>query len=354
MSRPVLPSPPLSEAEFAWPSGDVPGVLEFRHEPPSRVREAIIEAVKPSFAPLAAARTTQVHSLSAGDGPAGRYRVATECGTWFIRVSARQGVPQREQEFVRYLDQQGVMVNPLLAAGVPLHWEGRQFRLDVRPFIQGRHFDGSPEDVRQVARSVAACHRALTHFPDADAVRAAAARWNRGLADVVGRLAEALSSADGGLFAERAPWMKAHRAWLTRMTRACTPLLDEAADAQCLHGEVHPGNVCFTAGGEAVLVDFEESVHRFAPPAWDLAFLVQRFCLSDEPSLELARQRLHLVADGYGVALPPLAEMMRQAAWHSLATLLWLRFEEGIVAPAQEYDKFVHLEQQVACYEGVL
>jgi hypothetical protein len=106
--------------------------------------------------------------------------------------------------------------------------------------------------------------------------------------------------------------------------------------------------------GAAVLVDFEESVHVFGPPAWDLAFLVQRFCLCDDPSPSVGLQRLAVVAEAYGGPLPGLATMMRQAAWFSMATIIDLRMSHGVVTPMDEYDKFVRLARQARAFEGVL
>jgi hypothetical protein len=92
----------------------------------------------------------------------------------------------------------------------------------------------------------------------------------------------------------------------------------------------------------------------FAPPAWDLAFLVQRFCLCDDPSPSVALQRLSVVANAYGSPLPSLAGMMRQAAWFTMATIVDLRVSGGVVTPKDEYDKFVRLEGQARSFEGVL
>jgi Ser/Thr protein kinase RdoA (MazF antagonist) len=250
---------------------------------------------------------------------------------------------------------QKVNVNPLLVAGRPLHWNDEVLRVDVRPMIAGRHFDGSPHDLQDLGTSLAACHRALVDSRRAPAVRAAAsARYER-LGKVRDLLADALRREAFELFAEQASWAGRHRDWLGAMVDHFEPRLDERPAAQCLHGEVHPGNVVFRSeDGAAVLVDFEESVHVFAPPAWDVAFLVQRFCLSDEPTLALAEQRLAIVWHAYGGRVPGLAEMMRQAAWFSIAAILDMRVSQGIVTPVAEYEKFVRLERQGRCFEEVL
>lgn len=260
-----------------------------------------------------------------------------------------------ERSLTGHLASQGVSVNPLLAAGIPLRWDGRIFRVDIRPLIVGRHFDGSVEDLRRLATTLAACHVALAGFSSAGAVRAAASIRNRRLGAVRDLIAAALTGDASGVFAEHASWASEHRGWLAAMTEQFQPWFDEHPHAQCLHGEVHPGNVIFRSDdGAAVLVDFEESVQVFAPTAWDLAYLVQRFCLRDDPPPSVALQRLSVVADAYGSPLPALAAMMRQAAWFSMAAIVELRLSQGVVTPTNEYDKFVRLARQGQAFEGVL
>ena len=123
--------------------------------------------------------------------------------------------------------------------------------------------------------------------------------------------------------------------------------------AQGIHGEVHPGNVIFSPAGEVVLVDFEESVHHFTAPSWDLAFFVQRFCLGDGPDEALLRDRLAVVAEQYGTSLQGLSLTMRQIAWYSVLMLAYYRLNQ-VVSPRSEYDKFVRLERQARTLEHIL
>src|SRR5205814_9156866 len=104
----------------------------------------------------------------------------------------------------------------------------------------------------------------------------------------------------------------------------------------------------------AVLVGFEESVNMFAPPAWYVAFLVQRFCLSDDPAPTAARERLAIVSLAYGPPVPDLAGMMRHAAWFCIAAILDMRLSQGLATPGGEYDKFVRLERQTHTFERLL
>lgn len=344
----------VSNAEFAWPGGDRPGQPAFHCEPPDAVVEAIRRALAPSFPPVMEP-DARLGALRMPAGPVGRYRLTTSGGSWFVRVSSRWGNPELERSITSHLVRHGVSVGALLVAGRPLQWNGQVFRVDVRPMIVGRHFDGSAGDLCRLASTVAACHRALVDFCGAPAVRAAASVRNGRLAKIRDLIAAALESDAFGVFAERASWATDHRDWLDAMTEEFEPRLDEYPHAQCLHGEIHPGNVVFrSTDGAAVLVDFEESVQVFAPPAWDLAFLVQRFCLWDDPSPSIRRQRLSVVADAYGSPLPRLAATMRQAAWFSMAAIVDLRMSQGAVTPTDEYDKFVRLERQSRAFEGVL
>jgi Ser/Thr protein kinase RdoA (MazF antagonist) len=248
-----------------------------------------------------------------------------------------------------------VAVNAPVVAGRPLPWKGRTLRVDVRPEITGRHFDGSAADLRSLAGVLAACHAALARFDGSAAVRAAASARYRRLAAVREEIGAAVAGGDLGLFAEQAAWAARHRDWLLEMAGQFTARLDELPGAQCLHGEVHPGNVLFRSGDDgAVLVDFEESVHVFAPPAWDLAFLVQRFCLGDDPAPGVARRRVSTAADAYAGPWPRLAPMMRQAAWFSVAVIVEARTAYGVITAADEYDKFVRLERQARAFEEAL
>jgi len=344
----------LTEAEFAWPHGDQAGALDFQHDLSMQVASEISRALTASFPPARTAGARYV-GLRAPDGPVGCYRLSTREGSWFVRVSSRLRNSVLRKSIIDYLIEHGININPLYVAGEKLHWEGRTYSIDVSCLVEGRHFNGLTQDLSHVAHTLSACHRALAQFPRAHEIRAAAAVRYQRLREVCEHVSHAIKSGTFGLFGERASWAVTHRDWLSEMVNQFDQHLNERPDAQCVHGEIHPGNVLFRASDDkAVLIDFEESTHLFMPPAWDLAFLVQRFCLKDKPSPAVARERLAVIAEGYGGSLPKLATMMRQAAWFTLATILDLRATQSVVTPIAEYDKFVELERQTLTYEGVV
>ncbi|MGB0383237.1 MAG: phosphotransferase [Ardenticatenaceae bacterium] len=343
----------ISEAELAWPSGDRPGDLKFNHELPSSVSNAINLALHSTYL-LNQVGGGQLHALCPPKGVIGRYKLSTREGKWFIRVSSRWGQPEIEKAITDYLIKQGVKINPLLVSGEKVYWNGQVFRLDVRPMIEGRHFNGSTEDIAEVAATLRACHSALLNFPEADRVTQTTSARYRHLAKIRDLIAETLEGQKNDLFVERATWADSHRDWLSDMVAHFDPSFDQYLGAQCIHGEIHPANVLYSREGSAILIDFEESVHVFAPPVWDFAFLVQRFCLHDNPAASVVRQRLSVITEAYGRPLPNLAMMMRQIAWFSMAIIVDLRISQSVVTPLSEYDKFVRLERQARIFENFL
>lgn len=345
---------PVQKAEFAWIRGDQPGVLDFRFEPSPSIARAIIKTLQPLLPGVRNSNST-LRSLSVSDSPAGRYRLSNGKDSWFVRISSRLGSPELEHFLMNYLTGRGVRVNPSVIAGAIFEWEERPLRVDVRPFIEGRHFDGSLTDLSSLASTLSTCHQALIDFPRAVEVYAnAAARFQHTL-ETRNLIAEALHSDTYDLFAEHAAWARTHRKWLSEMVQYFEPRFQDAPGAQCLHGEVHPANVLFQEEDKtAVLIDFEESVHIFAPCEWDLAFFVQRFCLRDSPSAAIAQQRIRIIFDAYGRPASDLVFMMRQVAWFSIAIIVDLRVSQGILTPLAEYDKFIKLEQQACAFQGIM
>lgn len=326
-------------AELAWPTGDRPGPLAFGHVTPPAIADAVLQAVAAAV-PRAAG---SLRALQPAKNPVGRYLLETPEGDFFVRVSSRHGDPELEARLVAWLEAAGVPVNRLVAAGLPLHWQGQTLRVDVRPFLAGRHVDGSDDDLAAVARSLGACHEALAAFPEAATVRANAAARALRMAKARDALASALAdpTVDIGL---PACWMGRHRGWLSEMVTGFRADMAARDAAVCLHGEVHQGNVIMM-GGEAVLVDFEEAVHVFAPPAWDQAYLVTRFCLHDDDAFA---RRIGIAEAAYGRPFGAVAAAIQEVSHACIALLVdgWLR--DGTPAPLSEADKFVRLHALAA------
>jgi hypothetical protein len=108
-------------AEFGWPGGDCPGELLFRHWPERDVLAAVQQVLAGKL-PGVEEGGTELAALCPPDGAVGRYRLDTPEGSWFVRISARWGLPELEADLTDYLFQSGLRVNPLIVAGVGLDW----------------------------------------------------------------------------------------------------------------------------------------------------------------------------------------------------------------------------------------
>ena len=340
-------------AEFGWPGGDNPGALGFSHEIAAPLRVAIGKVAEQQCSSLGEVEV--IHALNAPEGAVGRYCVRGAKESVFARVSRRWGKPELEQAITGYLKSSGCSVNHLEVAGAALEFEGETYRLDIRQLIEGRHFDGSLEDLRSLAGELAKCHAALRSFPQAAEVCDHAAKRFIRLDQTRRKMDDALKRHDWGFFSEDNQWAIAHREWLQALVDQFEPEFHHHPTAQCLHAQIHRANIIFkNDDGRPVLVDWEEAVQTFAPVSWDLAYFVQRFCLYDDPASKVIRERLTAVRMAYGSWTPGIAEMMQQLAWMSIATIVGNREMGAFSNPAGEYQKFVRLECQAREYRSVI
>jgi hypothetical protein len=340
-------------AEFAWPGGDAPGRIEFNHPVGAELKDRILQRLC-ELMPGQRADGAEIRAMAPPNGSIGRYGVTTPTGEWFVRISGRWAEPKLEQALSRFLRDSGVPVNALEVAGEPFEADGYTLRFDVRPLLSARHFDGSREDLSQIAAALGKCHRALIHFSRAEEVRQLSAKRFGRLVETLSRMRDLLHRREWSAFAKDPEWAKSRRDWLAGMLAEFNPRFDEDKGAQTLHAQIHRGNVVFLADGSPVLVDLEEAVHTYAPPEWDIAHLVQRFCLFDSPSPAILADRLAVIAKTYGAAYHGLAKMMRRIAWLSIAILVQDHLLDDAGAPTSEYEKFTRLEQQARELEGQL
>jgi hypothetical protein len=332
---------------LGWPGGDVPGEPGFSVQLPEVRRRELLAAIQNLPLPIGSA--LDIKALTVPETFAGRYRLQTKEESFFVKIGQLAGNPSLEKRLGDFLEQNGVTVNPLLYSGYVTDCAAEQYRIDLRPFIKGRHYNNSLEDLARLVAGVQKMHEALRRFDHTDEVRSAAGKRNRELAGIHRRLKEELAASSfQELFGPLHEWAAAHAGQLSAVAASGTFDWHERGAAQCLHGELHAGNVIFCPTG-AVLLDFEEAVHVYAPPLWDLAYLVQRFCLADYPEPSLLARRIEVIRREYGpLPLDGLAAMMQEIACFALCVLLDLRINRQLICPQNEYEKFIRLHQQAA------
>ena len=342
----------LENAELAWPGGDTPGKLQFDTDVSQSRARFILRSFK-RFLPFASGEDIRVTALCPVHSIAGRYQLRNSSNSWYVRISSRLGLPVLEKEIIDHLLAEGISVNPILYFD-RIEWKGKTYRIDVRPFLDGRHFNVSNKDLAQLAFSLGRLHHSLKTFCNGKRVKSIAANRYLRLAKIKDILAQVLSARFFYIFEEYAGWAESNKEWLKNMAERFDPEFHCLPESQCIHGEIHPGNVLFMENGSPVLLDFEESVHVYAPATWDLAYFVQRFCLQDNPDEATIFDRLTVIKKEYGGPIPKLASMMRQLAWFSVAVILDFRLNHNILTPISECEKFVRLERQAKALENIL
>lgn len=284
----------------------------------------------------------QLFSLEETAHVVGRYRLHADDRDYFLRVSSIEGHPELERAIVDHLKADGVAVNEFLVAGARFDFEQRPYRLDIRPFLHGTH-DVPENGLSALAKTVAASHGSLKNFPRANEVQSLARTRFLALGDAAKNLASLVESDSWEKVSPHAGWAKQNRAFLAEAASGFDPTLPDAAISQCQHGQLHRANVLFTGSGP-VLIDFEESVHVYAPLSWDVAHLVQRFCLHDDPGEQ--KSRIAQVEAHCGPVGSDTFQMMRQVAWFSIIILCDAWRTRKLQAPFAEYEKFARLAHQ--------
>lgn len=362
----------MKEAEFGWKTTDTPSILAFNNDVPNPIQQVIIQTINAHY-PITAPYTLK--SLEATtDSPIGRYKLSQQAtlvghhGTSeiirsekpinkresqlikkdnevFVRVTSKIGLPVLEQEITQYLVDADISINPIILAGIDLMWHDTQLRLDIRPLVTGAHFNYSVDEFRSLCLTLHDCHQALKDFPLKEAIKAQAksrfSKMYRYFESIIPKLAEVHAE----LFPEHHTWAKNNIDCFQRMTAEFNPNFHLVDDAQCLHGEIHLGNVIFN-DKQAILIDFEEAVYTFASPTWDIAYLLQRFCYDALEDSHQQDQFLAIASEIFTFERLAIHKMMQQLAWFSLATLLYQRHINDTRAPLSEYQKFVRLEAQ--------
>ncbi|MEO6053281.1 MAG: phosphotransferase [Chthoniobacterales bacterium] len=287
--------------------------------------------------------------ISRGIGHVRHYKLTTRDKTYFIRVVDTPGDSGLERSILDHLVAAGAKISPIVYSLTEKAPDSDiLLRLDIRPFIEDfTFFATTDEDLRRTATELKTIHAALKSFPLRNQVKTAAITRSARLANCIATISEVMRDGKWSRFGELESWARAHRSWLEKLCTEFDPFLHHAADAQILHGDVHPGNILFCGSSrDPVFIDFEHSIYTFAPCNWDLAYLFQRFCLHDKPDAKLLAHRRDIVESAYGQSLEELPRFMRATSRLCVCILFNAWFEKNIPVPPEELEKFLYLEEQ--------
>ena len=330
---------------MAWKPEDIPGRIVFDHPVSDQIAEPLIQLLRERRLICSSAT---VHSLKPTTSLAGHYRVVTETEPLFVRITLRSRKDTGHEYLVSsYLVAQAIGVSHSLEPPFSLTHADQDYSVAIFPFIKGHHYDGSTGQLASLGLELRRLHQALRQFPDQEKIKANSADTAKLLAETKALLIGAIQRDDYGCFHERAGWAKDHKNWLDDMARQFDPYLAERDNAQCIHGELHLGNVIFAGDDERVVfADLEETYDAWYPPSFDLAYIIHRFCLSHAGSDEDLQRHLQTIRESYGGFEHGQDDMLRQVAWYNMALLIIRRHLGESISPEAEYNKFVELERR--------
>jgi hypothetical protein len=141
-------------AELAWPRGDLPDSPLFRVPVAPALREFVWHHAARHVLKVRS-DGFELFALAPTAGPAGRFLATDGERKFFVRVTRRVGRPALERDVIDYLAAAGLGVNPIVWSTV---LESGRLRVDVRPFIEGRHPGPAEADLVKVASALRDVH----------------------------------------------------------------------------------------------------------------------------------------------------------------------------------------------------
>lgn len=337
---------PVMQADMAWDSKMRPKKIFFRHITPERISQAILAIVSKYIPEIDRGKMATLRSLRPIRDPAGHFCLQYGKKKWFLRITRRKRKNSGLEDAVAlYLSNVGIKVNLPVITNLRVYWKNHNYLLYIFPFIEGRHYDGSDSDLKSLSTVLAKVHNALRSFKFANQIYANALKTAEHLAGVKEMLAYSLRFNDFSMYYELFGWMQRHRNWLKTMAEHFDPYLCLSPHAQCVHGELHLGNVIYSLNdGSVILTDFEEVADAWFPPAFDLSYLVHRFCMDRLRSKKIFHKRLNIVETYYGPLPPNLKQIMLQVCWYNIALIISRCICRESIVPEEENEKFIRLE----------
>ena len=228
----------------------------------------------------------------------------------------------------------GVEVNCLLS-GFPRPVENN-YSLFAYPYIDGSFNNGEPQQLASLGQALAHLHRVLHQCPWQQDVRRLGTARQQMLLD---RLQQIQQGRCNGIPA----------AAVSLLNQVKSDQLDILYDnAQVVHGDLNAGNILFARPNQhPVFLDFEDSLTAWFSPLTDLAYLLERFALTD-PSAPAATE--HILQNYYRAggmrfeSADQLNQILRALAVRALLLLAEKAAQQEEVQPAaEEWQKFITL-----------
>ncbi|MFO7727445.1 MAG: phosphotransferase [Desulfonatronovibrio sp.] len=203
--------------------------------------------------------------------------------------------------------------------------EGDSVCVIIYPYITAKFFDSSENHIISLAQHLKGVHQALSHFPQAKKVKL---EWQHRLETFKTILR----------YPEQYQIPIAARQAIEKYRHLFEDLIQQPA--QIVHGDLNFGNVLFVEG-RAQIIDYETACYSWLPVDFDLAMVIERFCLNTH-SPELAKRLSLLFLRTYKSSPFNVADRLICVSLRSLLVLSDY-LHRDLSFPKQEWSKFIRL-----------
>ena len=334
----------IKTLEYGWPGARDKGDLAYSNIVSSIHKDCIFEAVI-RLLPKKEFDITRLHESSEITGS---YKIKSDDEEYFLRISERMGDIELESSIYQKLIESGVNVNKSIVIGETIIFDSKDYRLDIREFLRGNHFQEKESELISLVSELRKFHQALRNYENAHEVQSNQNKINQAHEKQAKDLISELEKSNYEIFFERENWARSHKYWLLEslpfyLEMSKKYLNDK--EMQVIHGQIQPGNIIFNDNG-ANIFDLETTVKSFGNVSWDLAYLFQRFCLINNPTNKEISSRMKIIEEYYPEAMRNIADRMRVISIYNIISAVDYRINDNRLVPEHEFSKFYNLDLQ--------
>jgi len=225
----------------------------------------------------------------------------------------------------------------------PKKYAGDDLWIYVYDYIEHNFFSGDEKDLFFVGRELGKMHVLMQKYPLVSEVSVNGKKKNTELFAQLNKI-------------------RSNKLFQTLLPASAIELIKNTTDkefqtlfhcSQMIHGDMNLGNVIFKAGSsQPIFIDFEDSITAWMSPLYDVAFVLQRFVLSNnfENKVRLALSFVKGYSSQFNlksiVSNGDLLVVLRMISIRSLLLLSMLPNEKQSTF-LKEIDKFVNLHREM-------